>query len=310
LEYIHVEKGLAPNTVAAYRADLNAFAAWARRRRLESAAKIRRAHLIDYRRTLSLDTPARAGAPKRTASPRSPRSVRRAQATLRSFFRFLRAEGLVRSNPTEGIDAPRVDRRLPRSLGVEEIERLLKAPDRADPVGLRDAAMMELVYATGMRVSELIALRPENLNLPMGYLVCFGKRSRERIVPVSRRAAIVVQRYQREARGRILAGSRPKGGRPPRTSEALFVTARGGRLTRQAFWKNLKRYGRMAQLPGGRLSPHVMRHSFATHLLEHGADLRAVQKMLGHADISTTQIYTHVDRERLRKIYHAHHPRG
>ncbi len=306
LAYARIERGLAANTLSAYRSDLSAFARWASRRGLATAASVKRSRLLEYRRALTLGEGRRApGRPGggRGSHLRSPRSVRRAQATLRAFFRFLRAEGVIRENPTDGIDTLRVDRRLPRSLSLDEVDRLLQAPDRSSRVGLRDAAMIELLYATGIRVSELIGLRPENLNLDVGYLVCRGKRSKERVVPVSREAARSVRDYLDGARPQLL-------GRSARRGAELFVTARGGGMTRQGFWKNLKKYGLEAGIERHRLSPHVLRHSFATHLLEHGADLRSVQKMLGHADISTTQIYTHVNRERLRAVYHQYHPRG
>ena len=300
LNHIATERGLSPNTVLAYGSDLGCFVRWATRRRLRSAADVTRASLLEYRRALSLGVEKeRDGTGE--VSVRSPRSVRRAQATLRAFFRYLRSEGLLDENPIDGIETLRVERRLPRSLSIAEVEKLLRAPDRSLPVGIRDRAMLELLYATGMRVSELIGLKMEGLNLEMGYLICMGKRSKERIVPFGKEAGRAVWQYVEQARGRLI-------GR--RQTEVLFVSGRGTRLTRQAFWKNLKRYGLQAGIPGGRLSPHVLRHSFATHLLEHGADLRSVQKMLGHADISTTQIYTHVDRERLKKLYQRFHPRA
>lgn len=297
LEYIRTERGLSHNTVLAYGADLSCFARWARRRRLRSAADMSRAVILDYRRALSLGE----GTGATSIATRSPRSVRRSQATLRAFFRFMRSEGFLKENPTDGIDTLRVERRLPRSLSLDEIERLLRAPDRDEPLGLRDAAMIELVYATGIRVSELISLKLESLNLEMGYLVCMGKRSKERLVPFSKEAGRCAQAYIGRSRPTLLRG---------RDSDMLFITARGTRLTRQGFWKNLKRYGREVDIPPSRLSPHVIRHSFATHLLEHGADLRSVQKMLGHADIGTTQIYTHVNRERLKRLYQRFHPRA
>jgi len=306
LEYIRVEKGLSANTIAAYRSDLATFTLWARQRGINTVAQVKRARLLEYRRALTLGEPAGPASGSRrvrTSVVRSARSVRRAQATLRALFRFLRSEGWIRDNPTEGIDTLRVERRLPRALNVEEVDRLLRTPDRTTPTGMRDAAMIELLYATGIRVSELVTLEPASLNLEAGYLVCRGKRSKERVVPVSGDAAKTVREYLGRARQSILT-------RSSRTDAHLFVTSRGARLTRQAFWKNLKRYGTEAGIERERLSPHVLRHSFATHLLEHGADLRSVQKMLGHADISTTQIYTHVNRERLKGIYHQFHPRG
>ncbi len=310
LEYVRVERGLSENTIVAYRSDLATFLRWASRRRIRRASQVNRASILEYRRCLTLgEEPPGAGARRtetRTALGRSARSVRRAQATLRAFFRFLRAEGAIGENPTEGIDTLKVQQRLPRSLSLDEVDRLLRTPDRNDARGLRDAAMVELLYATGIRVSELVGLKLESINLEIGYAVIMGKRSKERLVPLGRDAARCVGRYIEQARPRLLGG-RANGAR---TSEVLFVTTRGGPLTRQAFWKNLKRLGLEAGIGRDRLSPHVIRHSFATHLLEHGADLRSVQKMLGHADISTTQIYTHLNRERLRKIYQRYHPRG
>jgi len=301
LDYIRVERGLSANTIAAYRSDLARFTAWAARRKLHAPRKVTRTIVLDYRRALSLGS-AGDGDKGRHA----PRSVRRAQAALRAFFRFLRSEGAIDRNPTDGLDTLRVERRLPRSLGLEEVDRLLGAPDRDTSLGQRDAAMLELMYATGMRVSELIGLTTGNLHLHAGYLICSGKRSRERVVPVTPEATRSVSTYLDKARGQLLGR---KGG-PGRGGDRLFVTARGAGLTRQAFWKNLKRYGLQAGIPSARLSPHVIRHSFATHLLEHGADLRSVQKMLGHVDISTTQIYTHLNRERLKRIYQKYHPRA
>lgn len=300
LDHIRTERGLSANTVLAYGSDLACFASWADRRKIRSAAGVTRAALIEYRRALSLgEEKGRSSATGR--STRSPRSVRRAQATLRAFFRFLRSEGLLSENPVDGIGTLRVERRLPRSLSMSEVERLLRAPNGREPIRLRDRAMIGLLYATGMRVSELISLRTDSLNLEMGYLTCMGKRSKERVVPFGQDAGKVVGFYLDQGRSHLTRG---------RKTDVLFLSARGARLTRQAFWKTLKGYGRKVSIPSSRLSPHVIRHSFATHLLEHGADLRSVQKMLGHADISTTQIYTHVDRERLKKLYSRFHPRA
>ena len=297
LDHARLERGLSTNTLLAYGSDLRRFARWAASRGCRRAGDVSRARIVEYHRALSLG--GDRGRP--TGHGRSPRSVRRAQATLRSFFKFLCSEGLLEENPAEGIDAPRIPRRLPRSLTPPEVERLVRAPDVDEPLGLRDTAMLELLYSTGVRVSELVSLRTESVNLDVGYLVCVGKGSKERVVPVGGDAIRRVQDYLDHARQRILG---------KRESPLLFVTSRGDRMTRQGFWKNLKRYGAEVGIPPSRLSPHVIRHSFATHLLEHGADLRSVQKMLGHADISTTQIYTHVNRERLRKLYRRFHPRA
>ncbi len=287
LSCLRMERGLAANTLLAYGRDLASFISWAHAMGRRRPGAVRRTDVQDYLRELRL-------------RGLSPRSIARALATLRVFFRFLRQEGITREDPTAEIEGPRVERGLPKALPAAEVERLLHALDHATPVGLRDVAMIEVLYATGMRVSELVSLRIEDLHLDLGYVLCRGKGSRERVVPIGSQARIRVSEYLAGARAEILAG---------RSSSSLFVQRRGSALTRQGFWKNLRRYAVQAGVKG-RLSPHVLRHSFATHLLDNGADLRALQKMLGHADISTTQIYTQVNRERLRRIYRAHHPRA
>ena len=308
--YMLDERGFSPNTIAAYRSDIDSFLRWAESSGLSRPAQITRESVVAYRKQMMS---SRRNGEGRSASPRtvSPQSARRAQSALRSFFRFLKIDGLVRANPTDGMEPLRADRRMPRSLSLVEVRRLLEAPDRRTALGLRDAAMLELLYATGLRVSELIGLRIGDLNLEMGCLTCIGKRARERIVPLGKEAAMSVRVYSDAARPRLLARDRSdrRVVPMPRPEDPLFVTRRGGRLTRQAFWRNLKRYGVTAGISSAKLSPHVIRHSFATHLLEHGADLRVVQRILGHADISTTQIYTHVTRERLRRVHEQFHPR-
>ena len=233
---------------------------------------------------------------------RSPRSVARAIACYRSFYRFLVVDGRLSASPADDLRPPRAWKALPRYLSVDEVDRLLAQPDLATPRGLRDRALIELLYATGMRVSELVGLRFGDLNLESSYLTCTGKGEKQRIVPIGDVAAQWVSRYLREARP-TLAGKR--------NSPRVFVNARGGGpgLTRMGFWKILKQYARSAGFTTP-LSPHMLRHSFATHLLERGADLRAIQMMLGHADLSTTQIYTHVLEQRLRSVYDKHHPRA
>jgi integrase/recombinase XerD len=228
--------------------------------------------------------------------------VARAVACFRGFYRFLMIDGRIASNPADDLRPPRAWHVLPRYLSVDDVDRLLTQPDVATPRGLRDRALIELLYATGMRVSELVGLRPADVNLEASYLTCTGKGDKERIVPIGDEAARWVDRYTREARS-VLLGKR----RSPR----LFVNARGAGhgLTRVGFWKILKGYARQAGL-ATTLSPHMLRHSFATHLLERGADLRAIQMMLGHADLSTTQIYTHVLEQRMRSIYDRFHPRA
>ncbi|MCM2269476.1 MAG: tyrosine recombinase, partial [Thermoanaerobaculia bacterium] len=217
----------------------------------------------------------------------------------RGFYGWRVEEGLRGDDPTATLVTPRRVRRLPAVLGERDVASLLAAPDVATPRGLRDRAMLELLYASGLRVSELVGLRLPQLRLEAGFLIAFGKGSKERVVPVGESAEAWLRRYLAEVRPRWARGRH----------DAVFVTARGGAMTRQTFWGLIKRHGRAAGIEQP-LSPHVLRHSFATHLLEHGADLRAVQAMLGHADISTTEIYTHVHRERLRRVYDEHHPRA
>jgi len=233
---------------------------------------------------------------------RSPRSVARAIACYRGFYRFLVIDKGLKTNPAGDLRAPRAWQALPRHLSVEDVDRLLQQPDVSAPRGLRDRALIELLYATGLRVSELIALRPADVNLEASYLTCTGKGAKQRIVPIGDEAAAWVRRYLRDGRPALLG---------KRSSPRLFVNARRGGpgLTRVGFWKILKAYGRGAGVTAA-LSPHMLRHSFATHLLERGADLRAIQMMLGHADLSTTQIYTHVLQQRMRTVYDRFHPRA
>jgi integrase/recombinase XerD len=294
LLHLRSVRRLSPNTVESYGRDLGDLAAFAERKKTTVDALDRRG-LEAFVRSLM-------------TTGRSPRSVGRAVATLRGFYRFLAASGRVDTDPADDLRAPRAWPALPKAIGVEEVDRLLDAPDPSTPRGLRDRALLELLYATGLRVSELVGLRPGDVNLEAGYLTCTGKGEKQRMVPIGHSAAGWVSRYLREGRPALLDQSRGK--RPRRESAWLFVNARGGlALTRVGFWKILKGYGRQAGLARG-LSPHVLRHSFATHLLERGADLRAIQLMLGHADLSTTQIYTHVLEARLRNVYDKFHPRA
>ncbi|MGE3843544.1 MAG: site-specific tyrosine recombinase XerD [Vicinamibacterales bacterium] len=235
------------------------------------------------------------------ASAYAPRSVARIVSAVRGFFQFLVLERRLASSPAADLESPRAWRTLPKTLTHEEVERLIQAPDTSTPRGLRDRALIELLYATGLRVSELVQLRVRDIDLEAGYLVCYGKGGKQRLVPFGQEAHRWVQRYLRESRSTLLKG---------RASPRLFTNARGGgALTRMGFWKILKAYGRAASVTRA-LTPHVLRHSFATHLLDRGADLRAIQAMLGHADLSTTQIYTHVHEERLRTVYDRFHPRS
>ena len=231
----------------------------------------------------------------------SPRSVARAIACLRGYFRFLLLEKKIPVDPAEDLRAPRAWPALPKYLGLDDVDRLLAQPDTSTPRGVRDKALLELLYATGLRVSELLSLKPGDVNLDAGYLTCIGKGDKQRLVPLGHAAADCVRRYLAEARPALVRGRR---------SPWLFVNAKaGGQLSRVGFWKLLKEYGVKAGI-SRELSPHVLRHSFATHLLERGADLRAIQMMLGHADLSTTQIYTHVLEARLRAVYDRFHPRA
>jgi integrase/recombinase XerD len=285
LDYLAAEKGLAANSIAAYRADLRRLQKF-----LGPRKRIERATTEDLLKLLG----------RMRIEGRAPRSVARWTVAVKGFFSYMMAEGVLGKDPAANLDSPRIWRALPKVLSFAEVEALLAAPDRSEPRGLRDAAMMEVLYATGLRVSELLRLRLGDLHLDAGYLRCWGKGSKERVVPLGSEADATLQAY--------LAGARPVLLGDRRT-DYLFVSRRGGAISRQGFWKSIKKYGRKAAIRTP-LSPHVVRHSFATHLLENGADLRAVQVMLGHADISTTQIYTHVNRERLRRLYEDFHPRA
>ncbi|MGH9681172.1 MAG: site-specific tyrosine recombinase XerD, partial [Candidatus Acidiferrales bacterium] len=286
LNYIRIEKGLSQNTLEAYARDLRKFAAFAGKRGLTEVT-VERGDIVDFLGTLyrrGLDS----------------RSVARHLVTLRHFFRFSLTEGVVREDPAATIESPKFRNSLPDFLSVEEVDRLLRQPDASSVAGLRDKAMIELMYSTGLRVSELCSVRVDDLQIEEGCLRCIGKGNKERLVPVGRQALEAVQKYMRESRPKLLRD---------KTSAHLFVSQRGRKLNRIAFWKILSDYGRKAHLRKA-LTPHMLRHSFATHLLDRGADLRSVQMMLGHSDISTTQIYTHVVEERLKQVYKAHHPRA
>jgi integrase/recombinase XerD len=276
-----LEDGLSRNTLESYRRDLAQLSLFLKGRGLAAA---READLFDF-------LAARRG----RAS-----SAARMLSSLKRFYQYCVRERRSPGDPTLRLDPPKRTARFPKSLSEADVEALLAAPDAKDPLGLRDRAMLEVLYASGLRVSELVAMRVHEANLDSGVVRILGKGAKERLVPLGEEAVEWVRHYLDEARPAIL-------GR--RTSNALFPTARGKAMTRQAFWHNLKRYGARA-IPGKSLSPHVLRHAFATHLINHGADLRVVQMLLGHADISTTQIYTHVARERLKLLHAKHHPRG
>ena len=288
LDHLAAERGLSRNTLAAYAGDL----ALLQREMAARGRGVEQAGPEDFARLLRSWRVAGA----------SSRTVARRMSALRGFFAWLTGTGIIRRDPSADLSRPRPHPPLPRLLTREEVVVLLEAPDLARPLGVRDAAAIELLYATGLRVSELLSLRLGDLRLAAGHLSAFGKGAKERLVPVSDVACAKLGRYLREVRPVLVARSR-------KPSDRVFLNGRGGSLSRQAFWGILRRYGRKAGVRA-RLSPHVLRHSFATHLLEGGADLRSVQMMLGHADISTTQVYTHVQQDRLQKVYRRHHPRA
>jgi integrase/recombinase XerD len=285
LDHLRVERRLAEHTIESYARDLAALAEFAagQARPLEA---LERADLEAFVR-------------EQRSGGLSPRSVARRVAAVRGFYRFLTVDRRIDRNPADDLQPPRAWPSLPKFLSLDEVDALIAQPDVNTALGLRDRAMIELLYATGLRVSELVAVRRADLHLDESYMTCIGKGSKERLVPIGDEAAIWIRKYEQTARPELVKD---------RMSPRLFVNARGGPLSRVGFWKILKRHGRRAGVPR-MLSPHVIRHSFATHLLERGADLRAIQMMLGHADLSTTQIYTHVLDARLRTIYDRFHPR-
>ncbi len=287
LHYLVVEKGLSRNTIEAYSHGLNRFLDHLRKKGIREWAKVSkfevRAFLLFLKRQ-GLST----------------KSVVRNLVAIRTFFKFLIQEGFLEFNPVEELESPKVAKTLPKILSLKEVEQLLEQPNPQTPLGTRDRAMLELLYATGMRVSELTQLPTHQINLEGGYVLVYGKGSKERIVPLGKEAMKWVDLYLKTAREKLAKG---------RESPTLFINRSGKGMSRQRFWKNLKAYGQKAGIRK-RITPHLLRHSFASHLLERGADLRSVQMMLGHVDISTTQIYTHVTGERLKKVHQRYHPRG
>lgn len=281
-----MEQALSVNTLDAYRGDLAQMSTWLKARGLTLRAATR-TDLLAY-----ISHRVRHGA--------RPRTTARLLSSLRRFYRYLLREELIQDDPTALIDAPKIGRSLPKSLTEEQVEKLLRAPDSTKSLGLRDRAMLETLYASGLRVSELVGLRTVQVSQSQGIVRVIGKGDKERLVPLGEEALSWIQRYLDTGRPALLR---------QRASDVLFVTARGGSLTRQAFWHNIKRYALIAGIRHD-LSPHTLRHAFATHLLNHGADLRVVQMLLGHADLSTTQIYTQVARARLKELHAQHHPRG
>lgn len=287
IHYLAVERGLADNTLDSYNRDLNQFLGFLEKERVKDLHEATRNIIMAY--MLFLQKRGRATA-----------TVSRHLAALKSFYHFLLREKYIENDPTANLESPKIEKKLPRILAVNEVELLLNQPKGSEPARLRDKAMLELLYATGIRVSELISLDVNHINVDMGYIKCFGKGSKERIVPVGSFARRCVDEYLLKGRAKLVK---------VKAEQALFVNQHGRRLTRQGFWKIIKKYGKRAGI-AKEITPHTLRHSFATHLLENGADLRSVQEMLGHADITTTQIYTHLTKGRLREVYAKSHPRA
>ena len=287
INYLDVERGLAQNTLESYGRDLHQFENYLQNSNMGMLKDSNRTIIITYLGSLQ-------------SKGRAVSTISRNLAAIKSFYQYLVRERYLENDPAAKLESPKIEKKLPKVLTISEVEELLKQPSSLLPTGLRDKAMLELLYATGIRVSELISLNISDVNLEMGYIKCYGKGAKERIVPLGSIAVKCVQDYLNKGRSKLI-----------RTYEeaALFVNHHGNRLTRQGFWKIIKKYAHEASIDK-EITPHTLRHSFATHLLENGADLRSVQKMLGHADISTTQIYTHVTNNHLKEVYDKTHPRA
>jgi integrase/recombinase XerD len=287
LDHVAIDRGLAVKTLEAYGRDLSQFAEYLADRDIADPNAIDEACLIGFLQRLTKDKLASA-------------SIARKMTAVRCFVKYLISQGEVRKSPLEAIPASRPPKRLPKTLGINDIARLLAAPDTSDDLGLRDRAMLETLYATGVRVSELISLKTDDVNLKMGFVRCIGKGGKERVVPIGEIAARFIQAYIDRARGRLAKGER---------SQFLFLSNQGRPMSRVRFWTIVKKHARAAGIRKP-ITPHTLRHSFATHLLERGADLRSIQEMLGHASIATTEVYTHVTRDHLREVYREAHPRA
>ena len=285
--FLSVERGLAKNTLESYNRDLTAFMSYLKSSKVLEISAITRDDIVSFLTTLKNKGQATS-------------SISRCLASLRSFFQFLMQEGVITDNLAQQVEPPKLQKKLPRVLSLEEVDKLLSQPPGDDPIGLRDKAMLELLYASGIRVSELVMLNIPDFNPDVGFLRCVGKGDKERIVPIGNLAVSQVKKYISISRFSLIKKEDEK---------ALFLNQNGRRLTRQGFWKILKKYAAKANI-NGEITPHTLRHSFATHLLENGADLRSVQEMLGHSDISTTQMYTQITRSKIREIYDKAHPRA
>ncbi|MDD4802688.1 MAG: site-specific tyrosine recombinase XerD [Syntrophomonas sp.] len=289
IDFIRYEKGLSANTQAAYQRDLQKFVGYLNSEccQVSRWEDVKKKDILNY-----LSAEMDAGVANS--------SLARSFSSIKGLYKFLAGEGLVALNPTTDLETPKIRRKLPQILSIEEVDKLMEQPDVLLPLGLRDRAMLELMYGTGIRVSELLALQIDDINMMAGFLRCLGKGRKERIIPVNHTAINWVERYLARSRSLLLRRSQER---------TLFLNAHGRRLSRQGYFKILAQYGEKSGIKK-EITPHTLRHSFATHLLENGADLRAVQEMLGHADISTTQIYTHLSKSRLREVYHQCHPRA
>lgn len=287
IDYLKIERGLSENTLESYGRDLRQYLVYLKTNNITSLSETTKTTIITY--LFYLQKKGKASS-----------TISRNLASIRSFYQYLVNEQYIKKDPTLNLESPKMEKRLPKVLTVKEVDLLLKQPDIREPLGLRDKAMLELLYATGIRVSEMISLNIDNINLEMGYIRCMGKGSKERIIPVGNIATRYLREYLAGSRQTLLKDS---------SEQALFVNHYGNRLTRQGFWKIIKAYAQKANI-NTKITPHTLRHSFATHLLENGADLRSVQEMLGHSDISTTQIYTHLTRKRIREVYEKTHPRA
>jgi len=286
-DYLTVERGLSGNTLDSYGRDVRRFLDFLEKSKIQGLERVTKLDVLSFIITLRNEG-------------LSERSVARLLVTLRNLYRFLISEKLLNQNPLEAMESPKLSKKLPHVLSENEVERLLNQPDPSTPSGLRDKAMLEFLYATGLRVSEMMSLRLDQVNLEVGCVRVFGKGGRERIVPIGEVAQASLRTYLNKGRGRILKDQ---------VSPYVFVNPRAEKMTRQGFWKIVKKYGLIAGIKGN-MTPHTLRHCFASHLLDRGADLRSVQTLLGHVDIATTQIYTHVSRERLKMLHQKHHPRA
>jgi len=301
LDYLSVERALAKNTIFAYRADLNMYLDFIQERQISILSKVSKNDIVDFML-------------RQKEKGISPTSISRRLAAIRMFHRFLARERVLKSDPTTLIDSPKLWKKVPDTLSLNEVEALISQPEVRDPQGARDKAILETLYATGMRVSELSDLKINNVNLDIGFLRCIGKGNKERIIPLGKKAIHSINRYLEFSREKFLNPARSRAAKAgaangaKKSSEFMFLGRSGARLSRQSIWKLIKRYAKEARIKKP-IKVHTLRHSFATHLLERGADLRSVQEMLGHSNISTTQIYTHIDKERLKTIHRQFHPR-